>query len=596
MGKKTILVGINAKYIHSNLAIRYLYHYCRQQAADLSIMEFSINDHFHHIMKALYQSGADIIGFSCYIWNIDLIYRLSSSLKKAKPDLTIILGGPEVSFDTCQILAEQAAVDYIIAGEGEQVLSDFLKYAEGSLPGSGKDSGKEPANIRGLTYRTDGRIIVNPPAEAIADLDTIPFPYEDLRLLDNKIIYYETSRGCPFSCQYCLSSTMAGVRYFSLDRVHRDIRYFAENRVKQVKLVDRTFNCDRKRCADIMQYIIGLKPETNFHLEIAADLIDEAFLEAAAAAPDGLFQFEIGVQSTNPETLREIRRSMDLSRISNNVKKLLSLGNAHLHLDLIAGLPFEGYESFKQSFNTVFALKPHMLQLGFLKLLKGSGLRERADRYETRYHESAPYEVISTKWLTYDEVLKLKDIEQLLESYYNSGRYENALAYLMDAYPKPAFGFFEDLSLYWHLNGYFGSAKSSQELYTLLYRFAEVFYRSKQAEVPMTFFNEYIKLDWMLHNRYGNMPDLFKRFEHGEIKEQLNQHIRLMIKTGAPFQAFEHMPFKDALKYIRYEVFRTDVTKPVPTLTDTVVFFVYPADGKSSSPLLFSIPLSALNA
>lgn len=588
MGKKTVLVGINAKYIHSNLAIRYLYHYCRQQSDNLSIMEFSINDNFHHIMKSLYQSGAGIIGFSCYIWNIDLIYRLSNSLKKARPDLTIVLGGPEVSFDTGQILADHAAVDYIIAGEGEQVFSDFLKYMDCSLPDAG--------SIKGLTYRMDACILVNPPAKAIGNLDVVPFPYEDLSLPDNKIIYYETSRGCPFSCQYCLSSVETGVRYFSMDRVYSDIRCFVENGIKQVKLVDRTFNCDRKRCVDIMQYIIGLKPETNFHLEIAADLIDEAFLETVAAAPKGLFQFEIGVQSMNPETLREIRRSMDFSRVSDNVKKLLALGNAHLHLDLIAGLPFEGYESFKESFNTVFALKPHMLQLGFLKLLKGSGLRERADRYETQYHESAPYEVISTKWLTYGEVLKLKDIEHLLESYYNTGRFGNALAYLMDAYPKPAFGFFEDLALYWDTNGYFNSAKSGQELYTLLYRFAETFFCGKQSEARMTVFNEYIKLDWLLHNRYGNMPDLFKRFEHSEIKEQLHHHIRFMVRTEAHFQAFESMPFKDVLKYIRYEVFLADVTKPLPALAETVVFFVYPTDSKNSGPLLFSIPLSGLKA
>ncbi len=588
MSKKTVLVGINAKFIHSSLSIRCLFSCCRQREDQLSLMEFSINDHFHSIMKALYTSRPGVIAFSCYIWNIDLILRLSASLKKAKPELIILLGGPEVSFDPGRLLADHAAIDYIIAGEGEKAFTDFLAYINSDR--------QEAPDIRGLSYRWDGQVNVDARSETIAELDAIPFPYDDLSKLDNRILYYETSRGCPFNCQYCLSSTISGVRYYTLDRVFSDIRRFAESGVKQVKLVDRTFNCDKKRCVEIMKYIISLNPKTNFHFEIAADLVDEAFLETTAAAPEGLFQFEIGVQSTNPDTLREIRRSMDFASVADHVEKLLALGNVHLHLDLIAGLPFEDYTSFGKSFDDVFALKPHMLQLGFLKLLKGSGLRERATEYRIRYHDAAPYEVISTQWLSYEDILRLKDIEQMLDIYHNSGRFKNALVFLMAAHPGTAFGFFEALSAYWNDNGYFTGAKSSHELYVLLYRFAETVLAGSQSQQQMLAFNEYIKLDWLLHNRYGNMPDLFARYDHGALKEQLNDHLRLMIKTDKRFQVFEGISFKDVMKHVRYEVFRMDVTQTVPDTRDTVVFFIYPQESGSGCPILYSLPLSGIHA
>ena len=402
MKNEILLCAINAKYIHSNLAVRYLKKYCETQIEGIDIAEFSINDNISSILKKLCCSDARIYGFSCYIWNISMVLDICSSLKKAKPEAVIILGGPEVSYDAANLLSIYSFINYIVIGEGEAAMIDLLRFltaGKGNLP-----------DIPGIAYRSGESIAITEPRPDIPDLDALPFPYDSFDGLDNKIIYYETSRGCPFNCQYCLSSTIRGVRYLSMDRVRQDIKSFAAAGIKQVKLVDRTFNCDLDRSMEIMQYIIDINPSANFHFEIAADLIDERFLEIVEKAPDGMFQFEIGVQSTNPKTLSEIKRKMDFDKVSHNVARLLSFKNAHIHLDLIAGLPYEDMESFEKSFNDVYSLKPDMLQLGFLKLLKGSGIRKGCEGYRIQHHDFPPYEVISTAWLSFKELMELKAV------------------------------------------------------------------------------------------------------------------------------------------------------------------------------------------
>lgn len=506
MQKKILLSAVNAKFIHSSLAIRCLKKYCDTQIEGIDIAEFSINDNINSILKKLYSFDADIYGFSCYIWNISMVLSLCSSLKKAKPEAVIILGGPEVSYDPGSLLSDNTSIDFVVAGEGEATLLDLLSCItadEYSLP-----------DISGIAYREDSEIVINRPRPLIPILDMLPFPYDSFEDFENKIIYYETSRGCPFNCQYCLSSTIHGVRYLSMDRLQQDIESFVNAGIRQVKLVDRTFNCDIERSIEIMEYIIKLNPATNFHFELAADLINNHFLETVKKAPEGMFQFEIGVQSTNPKTLSEIKRVMDFDKVSHNVARLMSFKNTHIHLDLIAGLPYEDMKSFEKSFNDVYALRPDMLQLGFLKLLKGSGIREGCGRYGMEHHDFPPYEVIKTDWLSFKELIELKDIEHLLELYYNSGRFRHTLDFLLQTVSAEPFDLYRRMTDYWNSRGHFSSSKSINELYIILKHFATDIFADSLNSEQFSFLNEYMKLDWLLYSRSGSMPAVIERFDH----------------------------------------------------------------------------------
>ena len=370
MKKNCLLIGINAKYIHTNLAIRYLKAYCNKQYQSIALKEFSINDSLDNVLKEVYCKHTHVYAFSCYIWNIDRVLKLCSNLKKLNPDAVVVLGGPEVSFDAETLITMHKYIDYIIRGEGEETFLELLQLLKSDMHNN--------AEILGLTYRLGNQIVSTPDRPLLQNLDIIPFPYEDIKQLSNKIIYYETSRGCPFNCQYCLSSTLHGVRYFSMDRIKQELKQFIDLGVKQVKLVDRTFNCNKQHSLEIIKYIIKLQSKTNFHFEIGADLLDDEIIAVLATAPKDMFQFEIGVQSTNQIALREISRAMNIDKVKQNVLSLQQARNSHLHLDLIAGLPFEDFNSFGRSFDEVHQLLPDMLQLGFLKLLKGSGIRNRA--------------------------------------------------------------------------------------------------------------------------------------------------------------------------------------------------------------------------
>ena len=461
--KKILLCALNAKYIHSNLAVYSLMAYANRAPVKLELAEYTINNRTEEILKEIYLKKADVAAFSCYIWNIDQIYEITKELKKVAPQIQIWLGGPEVSYDAKKVLLHHPQIDLVMMGEGEET---FLQLAEW-LGGSEKSL----QEIRGICYRKDGQVQENLPAERM-DMDTLPFVYQDLDKFKNKIIYYETSRGCPFSCSYCLSSIDKKVRFRSFALVKKELQYFLDHKVKQVKFVDRTFNCHHEHAMQIWEYITehdnGI---TNFHFEVSADLLREEDIVLFHKMRPGLIQLEIGVQSTNEKTIEEIRRTMDLDQLKNLVAEVKKIGNIHQHLDLIAGLPYEDYETFGKSFDEVFLMEPDQLQLGFLKVLKGSYMYEKSRDYQIAYGSRAPYEVLLTKWLSYDEVLSLKEIEEMVELYYNSAQYTKTLPYLL-SFEKRPFTFFEKLAGFYYANEQIGVKHARIFFYEMLRNFA----------------------------------------------------------------------------------------------------------------------------
>lgn len=427
----TLLVGINAKYIHTNLAIRSLKANAGEYESQVEIAEYTINHRREEILAGIYAKKPDIVGFSCYLWNIQYVMSLACDLKKILPDTTILLGGPEVSYHPEEILLQHEEVDLILAGEGEKTFYEYLSYRQGEADKAAL------ADIPGLVYREGKEVHRTAPRRAL-DMDELVFPYQDLEGLDHRILYYESIRGCPFSCSYCLSSVEKTVRFKSPEKTERELDFFLEHRVPQVKFVDRTFNCNHEYAARIWSYI-GRHDNgvTNFHFEIGGDLLRQEDFELFATFRPGLVQFEIGVQSTNPDTIQAIHRTMNLQALRTNIARVHQARNIHQHLDLIAGLPYEDYESFRHSFNHVYAMKPDQLQLGFLKVLDGSSMHEERAAYEVRHSSLPPYEVFSTKWLSYEEVLRLKQIEEMVEVYYNSFQFPGAMAYLVRFFESP---------------------------------------------------------------------------------------------------------------------------------------------------------------
>jgi len=490
---KVLLVAINSKFIHSNLALRYLRAYCGKEHS-IDLVEFSINDHIGRIVREIYLARPDVVAFSCYIWNIREVLMVADTLKRVMERCVIILGGPEVSFDAGDIMRDNPAVDYIVAGEGEETFRELLHILE---------DGGNPARVKGLSYRYGGEIAISPARPLIRDLDLIPFPYQEgFSGLENKIIYYETSRGCPFNCQYCLSSTVRGVRYFSLERVERELAMFVNAGIPQVKLVDRTFNCNPARAKHIFKALISLGGRTNFHFEMAGDLIDDEMLDILRQAPPGLFEFEIGVQSTNPDTIHEIQRKMDFDALAGTVIRLREGQNIHLHLDLIAGLPGEDYASFKRSFNDVYFLRPNRLQLGFLKLLKGSGLRLKAEEYGYQYTQYPPYKVLKNSYMGYDEIAKLEMIEDLVEKYYNSGRFKYTLDYLVGCHHSNPFEFFEGFMEFWKSKGYEGFSYTQIRLYEILLEYALTL-----DKVDHRLLKDIMRFDWVSYEKPSRYPE-----------------------------------------------------------------------------------------
>jgi radical SAM superfamily enzyme YgiQ (UPF0313 family) len=487
-------------------------------------------------------------------------------LKKLNPNAIIILGGPEVSFDSEDLMEAHEYLDFIIRGEGEETLLELLHLLKGEI--------ENPGAILGLTYRGSNRVVSNPDRPLMNDLDIIPFPYEDFEQLNNKIIYYETSRGCPFSCQYCLSSTLHGVRYFSMERIKQDIKFFIDQNVKQVKLVDRTFNCNKTHSLEIIKYVMQLNSKTNFHFEIGADLLDDEMIGVIAQAPKDMFQFEIGVQSTNQMALREISRAMNIDKVKQNVLALQQANNSHLHLDLIAGLPYEDFNSFGRSFDEIHQLMPDMLQLGFLKLLKGSGIRNRSQKYGIGYNSFSPYEVLKTNWVSYEEIIILKEVEHLLELYYNSGRFKYSLENMFQHHYTSYFQFYMDFADYWRKNALFAASQSTKELYNILHCFIK---SRNLMSIPL---NELIKLDWLLYYNNGNMPDSIKRFDHSKVKNSLQSYIKNNEEIAGTLFPGEDVHNKILLKSIYYEVFYTNVLHSPEVEQEYVIFFAKANNGE----------------
>lgn len=493
---KILLTAINAKYIHSNLAVYSLRAYAQSRVTDpdteIALAEYTINQQTDDILMDIYRRKPDVLCFSCYIWNISFVRELIRDLVKILPKTAFWAGGPEVSYDAEKFLTEMPEMTGVMVGEGEKTFHDLLEFYI-----DGKDSLEE---ISGIAYRTGDKIIHNGWRE-LMDLSAIPFVYEHLEKFENRIIYYESSRGCPFSCSYCLSSIDKKLRFRDLELVKKELQFFLDHRVPQVKFVDRTFNCKHEHAMTIWKYILEHdNGVTNFHFEISADLLREEEMELMSQMRPGLIQLEIGVQSTNPETIRAIHRHMDLKKLEHCVNRVHSFRNIHQHLDLIAGLPYEDYDTFHQSFNDVYQMKPDQLQLGFLKVLKGSLMQKEAEVYGIVYKEKEPYEVLSTNWLTYGEVLKLKMVESMVEVYYNSGQFWHTLEYLVP-FEKDAFTFYEKLGSFYEKKGYSEISHSRMRRYEILLE-----YLQEETDVPTEVAAQKMLYDLYLREKLKKRP------------------------------------------------------------------------------------------
>lgn len=462
---KILLAACNAKYIHSNLAVYDLQAYASDYADHIVLKEYTINQQKDDIMRDIYLEHPDVVCVSCYIWNLSFVKELMADLIKILPGADFWAGGPEVSYDAEKFLTENSEFKGVMVGEGEETFKELAGYYVEKNPQNLKD-------MTGICYR-DGDQIIHNGWRQIMDLSSIPFIYKDLSEFKNRIIYYESSRGCPFSCSYCLSSIDKKLRFRDTETVKKELQFFIDNKVPQVKFVDRTFNCKHDHAMAIWKYINEHdNGVTNFHFEISADLLREEELQEMSTMRPGLIQLEIGVQSTNPDTIKAIHRTMDFEKLKGIVDRIHSFGNIHQHLDLIAGLPYEDYDSFRNSFNDVYALKPQQLQLGFLKVLKGSHMMEMCREYGIVYKTQEPYEVLSTKWLDYDHVLKLKTVENMVEVYYNSGQFQNTLEYLEKFFPD-AFSIYERLGSFYMEKGYGDISHTRMRRYEILLEFLE---------------------------------------------------------------------------------------------------------------------------
>ena len=491
---KFLLTAVNAKFIHSNPAVYSLRAYAGERLQEhIEIAQYTINNRTEDVLADIYLRKPDVIGFSCYIWNWNMIQDILEQLHKILPKLPIWLGGPEVTYGAPKILAEYPFITGIMVGEGEVTFKELLEYYVGGMaPG-----GQGLKSIKGLCLASGYT-----PARELTDLNELPFLYENLEEFTNKIIYYESSRGCPYSCSYCLSSIDKKVRLRDIDVVKKELQFFLDHNVAQVKFVDRTFNCNHQHAMEIWGYLLEHdNGVTNFHFEISADILREDEIELLNRMRPGLIQLEIGVQSANPRTIEAIHRVMDIDKLERIVEAVRRGGNIHQHLDLIAGLPYEDYESFGRSFNRVYDMKPQQLQLGFLKVLKGSCMEQQARDFGICYMDRPPYEVLFTDWLPYADVLRLKKVEEMVELYYNSGQFEHTLAFLRGAFESP-FAMFEALADYYETEGYFVNSPARVYRYNVLLSFA-VKYDGAHEDI----YRELLTFDMYLRENMKSRPD-----------------------------------------------------------------------------------------
>ena len=493
---KILLAACNAKYIHSNLAVYNLKSCSGEYSSRVVVKEYTINQIRDDILKDIYLEQPDVVCFSCYIWNISFVRELVPDLKKILPQVEFWAGGPEVSYDAVEFLKKNPAFFGVMVGEGEETFHELAGYYIERKP-------ETLSGIRGVAFRDEnkGRDIVHTGWRELMDLSKVPFAYSNLTEFKNRIIYYESSRGCPFSCSYCLSSIDKKLRFRDIELVKKELQFFIDNKVPQVKFVDRTFNCKHDHAMEIWRYITendnGI---TNFHFEISADLLRAEELALMKTMRPGLIQLEIGVQSTNPQTIKAIRRTMDFEKLKGIVEQIHSFGNIHQHLDLIAGLPYEGYDSFHKSFCDVYALRPEQFQLGFLKVLKGSHMMEMTGEYQILYKDREPYEVLSTAWMTYGEILRLKMVESMVEVYYNSGQFKNTLVFL-EKYFDDSFRMYEALGRFYEKKGYSEISHSRMRRYEILMEFA-----GEQKEIPSEALSDVMLLDLYLRENLKSRP------------------------------------------------------------------------------------------
>ena len=493
---KILLAACNAKYIHSNLAVYNLKSCSGEYSSRVVVKEYTINQIRDDILKDIYLEQPDVVCFSCYIWNISFVRELVPDLKKILPQVEFWAGGPEVSYDAVEFLKKNPAFFGVMVGEGEETFHELAGYYIERKP-------ETLSGIRGVAFRDEnkGRDIVHTGWRELMDLSKVPFAYSNLTEFKNRIIYYESSRGCPFSCSYCLSSIDKKLRFRDIELVKKELQFFIDNKVPQVKFVDRTFNCRHDHAMEIWRYITendnGI---TNFHFEISADLLRAEELALMKTMRPGLIQLEIGVQSTNPQTIKAIRRTMDFEKLKGIVEQIHSFGNIHQHLDLIAGLPYEGYDSFHKSFCDVYALRPEQFQLGFLKVLKGSHMMEMTGEYQILYKDREPYEVLSTAWMTYGEILRLKMVESMVEVYYNSGQFKNTLVFLEQYFDDP-FRMYEALGRFYEKKGYSEISHSRMRRYEILMEFA-----GEQKEIPSEALSDVMLLDLYLRENLKSRP------------------------------------------------------------------------------------------
>ena len=481
---KILLTAINAKYIHSNLAVYDLRAYAKEYRDSVELAEYTINHRSEYILQEIYKRKPDVLCFSCYIWNYEYVKEVASEFHKLRPEVPIWVGGPEVSYEIERMFVENPSFYGVVIGEGEATFSELCAYyCNGKKESLSDIAGIAYRNGEKYDERQEGSLaITRTKPRAPIDLSSIPFCYEDMTDFENRIIYYESSRGCPFSCSYCLSSIDKKLRFRNTELVKKELQFFIDKKVPQVKFVDRTFNCNHTHAMEIWKFIqekdIGI---TNFHFEIAADLLTEEEMALLSTFRPGLVQLEIGVQSANLQTIEEIHRKMQLSDVESSVRFIQKAGNIHEHLDLIAGLPYENYERFGQSFRDIYALKPNQLQLGFLKVLKGSYIFEHKDEYDMIYRSKPPYEIMQTKWLSYDEVLLIKLVEEMLEVYYNSGQFEITMKLIDVVYPD-SFGFFLRLGQFYEHMGYLGMNHSRIRRCEILLEFLK---QEKQVSIEL---------------------------------------------------------------------------------------------------------------
>ena len=527
--KKVLLAAINSKYIHTNLAVRYIKRYVEEYSTEqIDIYETSINNNMSEVIREIYDRAPEVVIFSTYIWNKEYVFKVIREVKKILPETKIVLGGPEVSYDSVSIMNKRSEIDYIISGEGERSVLHFLT--------------KNVDEVMGVYYRRGSEVMYNGAQPPIENLDEIPFPYsiDELKNNGTKILYYESSRGCPFACSYCMSSIERSVRYFSSERTKEDLKKFLDSGIKLVKFVDRTFNLKKERYMDIWKYLLSVYSEdTTFHFEISADLFDDEVIEFLKSVPKDYFQFEIGVQTSNKKTMEAIKRKNKLEKLEHNVARIKN--NIHLHLDLIAGLPHEDYDTFKKSFNYVHDMYPEMVQLGFLKILKGTQISTEVEKYGYKYMEFPPYEVLSNKFISYREISMLKDIEEVLDYYYNSEKFEKSLKYIINNHYESSFEFYEEIADYFRGKGYFQIAHKQAAIFNHFYDF----YREK-GYLDIDIFVEHLKFDYLLMGKPGSYPYWF------ESKKDKEKYSRVIEKLD--FKSTREAHKKSEIERFNYDV------------------------------------------